>query len=93
MIPLPEMQVNEVEVFVVEQKISEQHFLTLFMAFYQRVDGQLSAYAFWALITFIRNFGVGSTSLPLGELSKVIGIQVNKLRGVLKELGHQGILK
>ncbi|MDH0828081.1 hypothetical protein N5C97_16670 [Acinetobacter johnsonii] len=93
MIPLPEMQVNEVEVFVVEQKISEQHFLTLFMAFYQRVDGQLSAYAFWALITFIRNFGVGSTSLPLGELSKVIGIQVKKLRGVLNELEQQGILK
>ncbi|WP_341767649.1 hypothetical protein [Acinetobacter johnsonii] len=87
------MQVNEVEVFVVEQKISEQHFLTLFMAFYQRVDGQLSAYAFWALITFIRNFGVGSTSLPLGELSKVIGIQVKKLRGVLNELEQQGILK
>jgi hypothetical protein len=63
------------------------------MAFYQRVEGQISAYAFWALITFIRNFGVGSTSLPLGELSKVIGIQVKKLRGVLNELEQQGILK
>ena len=72
---------------------SEQRFLALFMAFYQRVEGQISAYAFWALITFIRNFGVGSTSLPLGELSKVIGIQVKKLRGVLNELEQQGILK
>ena len=72
---------------------SEQRFLALFMAFYQRVEGQISAYAFWALITFIRNFGVGSTSLPLGELSKVIGIQVKKLRGVLNELEQQEILK
>jgi len=72
---------------------SEQRFLALFMAFYQRMEGQISAYAFWALITFIRNFGVGSTSLPLGELSKVIGIQVKKLRGVLNELEQQGILK
>ena len=72
---------------------SEQRFLALFMAFYQRVEGQISAYAFWALITFIRNFGVGSTSLPLGELSKVIGIQIKKLRGVLNELEQQGILK
>ncbi|MFV5490534.1 hypothetical protein [Acinetobacter sp. ASP199] len=72
---------------------SEQRFLALFMAFYQRVEGQISAYAFWALITFIRNFGDGSTSLPLGELSKVIGIQVKKLRGVLNELEQQGILK
>jgi len=72
---------------------SEQRFLALFMAFYQRVEGQFSAYAFWALITFIRNFGVGSTSLPLGELSKVIGIQVKKLRGVLNELEQQEILK
>ncbi|MDQ9761260.1 hypothetical protein RFZ45_20740 [Acinetobacter baumannii] len=72
---------------------SEQRFLALFMAFYQRVEGQISAYAFWALITFIRNFGVGSTSLTLGELSKVIGIQVKKLRGVLNELEQQEILK
>ena len=72
---------------------SEQRFLALFMGFYQRVEGQISAYAFWALITFIRNFGVGSTSLPLGELSKVIGIQVKKLRGVLNELEQQEILK
>ncbi|WP_151766386.1 hypothetical protein [Acinetobacter seifertii] len=72
---------------------SEQRFLALFMAFYQRVEGQISAYAFWALITFIRNFGVGSTLLPLGELSKVIGIQVKKLRGLLNELEQQEILK
>ena len=80
-------------IFSMSIQDSEQRFLALFMAFYQRVEGQISAYAFWALITFIRNFGVGSTSLPLGELSKVIGIQVKKLRGVLNELEQQGILK
>ncbi len=80
-------------IFSMSIQDSEQRFLALFMAFYQRVEGQISAYAFWALITFIRNFGVGSTSLPLGELSKVIGIQVKKLRGVLNELEQQEILK
>lgn len=93
MIPLPEMSVNEVEVFFVEQKISEQHFLIIFMAFYQRVDGQLSAYAVWALITFIRNFGAESTSLPLAQLTKATGIQTKKLRVVLNELEQHGILK
>lgn len=80
-------------IFSMSIQDSEQRFLALFMAFYQRVEGQISAYAFWALITFIRNFGVGSTSLTLGELSKVIGIQVKKLRGVLNELEQQEILK
>ncbi len=93
MIPLPEMSVNEIEVFFVEQKISEQHFLIIFMAFYQRVDGQLSAYAVWALITFIRNFGAESTSLPLAQLTKATGIQTKKLRVVLNELEQHGILK
>ncbi|WP_180090163.1 hypothetical protein [Acinetobacter sp. YH12219] len=87
------MSVNEVEVFFVEQKISEQHFLIIFMAFYQRVDGQLSAYAVWALITFIRNFGAESTSLPLAQLTKATGIQTKKLRVVLNELEQHGILK
>ncbi len=80
-------------IFSMSIQDSEQRFLALFMAFYQRVEGQISAYAFWALITFIRNFGVGSTLLPLGELSKVIGIQVKKLRGLLNELEQQEILK
>ena len=93
MIPLPEISVNEIEVFFVEQKISEQHFLIIFMAFYQRVDGQLSAYAVWALITFIRNFGAESTSLPLAQLTKATGIQTKKLRVVLNELEQHGILK
>ena len=72
---------------------SEQRFLALFMAFYQRVDGQLSAYAVWALITFIRNFGAESTSLPLAQLTKATGIQTKKLRVVLNELEQHGILK
>jgi len=76
----------------VSEKISEQYLLTLFLAFYQKVDGQLSPYAFWALLKFVRNFGVESTSLPLAELSKVIGIQVKKLGGVLDELEQQEIL-
>ncbi len=76
----------------VSEKISEQYLLTLFLAFYQKVDGQLSPYAFWALLKFVRNFGVESTSLPLAELSKVIGIQVKKLGGVLDELEQREIL-
>ncbi|OTG89079.1 hypothetical protein [Acinetobacter sp. ANC 3813] len=63
------------------------------MAFYQRVEGQLSAYAVWALITFIRNFGAESTSLPLAQLTKATGIQTKKLRVVLHELEQHGILK
>ena len=74
-------------------KISEQHLLTLFLAFYQKADGQLSGYAFWALLKFIRNFGRDSTSLPLAQLSKVIGIQTKKLRDVLNELEQKGLLK
>lgn len=74
-------------------KISEQHLLTLFLAFYQKADGQLSGYAFWALLKFLRNFGWDSTSLPLAQLSKVIGIQTKKLRDVLNELEQKGILK
>jgi DNA-binding MarR family transcriptional regulator len=76
----------------VSEKISEQYLLTLFLAFYQKVDGQLSPYAFWALLKFVRNFRVESTSLPLAELSKVIGIQVKKLGGVLDELEQREIL-
>ena len=76
-----------------DYNVSEQHFLTLFMAFYQRVEGQLSAYAIWALITFIRNFGAESTSLPLAQLAKATGIQTKKLRVVLHELEQHGILK
>ncbi|MFV5489915.1 hypothetical protein [Acinetobacter sp. ASP199] len=76
-----------------DRKISEQHFLTLFMAFYQRVEGQLSVYAVWALINFIRNFGAESTSLPLAQLAKATGIQTKKLRVVLNELEQHGILK
>lgn len=63
------------------------------MAFYQRVDGQLSAYAVWALITFIRNFGAESTSLPLAQLTEATGIQTKKLRVVLHELEQHEILK
>jgi len=77
----------------VNGKISEQHLLTLFLAFYQKADGQLSGYAFWALLKFLRNFGWDSTSLPLAQLSKVIGIQTKKLRDVLNELEQKGILK
>lgn len=75
------------------EKVSEQHFLALFLAFYQKADGHLSGYAFWALLKFIRNFGMDSTSFPLPQLSKVIGIQTKKLRDVLNELEQHGILK
>lgn len=76
-----------------DEKLSEHDFLSLFLAFYQRIDGELSAKAVWALITFIRNFGVESTSLPLAQLAKVTGIQIKRLRDVLNELEQQGILK
>lgn len=76
----------------VSEKISEQYLLTLFLAFYQKVDGQLSPYAFWALLKFVRNFGDTSTSLPLDKIAKVMGIQIKKLGGVLDELEQKEIL-
>lgn len=93
MISLYGVWIDEVEIFIVDEKLSEHDFLSLFLAFYQRIDGELSAKAVWALITFIRNFGVESTSLPLAELAKVTGIQIKRLRDVLNELEQQGILK
>ena len=93
MISLYGVWIDEVEIFIVDEKLSEHDLLSLFLAFYQRIDGELSAKAVWALITFIRNFGVESTSLPLAELAKVTGIQIKRLRDVLNELEQQGILK
>ncbi|MGE8559885.1 MULTISPECIES: hypothetical protein [unclassified Acinetobacter] len=93
MISLHGVWIDEVEIFIVDEKLSEHDFLSLFLAFYQRIDGELSAKAVWALITFIRNFGVESTSLPLAQLAKVTGIQIKRLRDVLNELEQQGILK
>lgn len=93
MISLHGVWIDEVEIFIVDEKLSEHDFLSLFLAFYQRIDGELSAKAVWALITFIRNFGVDSTSLPLAQLAKVTGIQIKRLRDVLNELEQQGILK
>lgn len=93
MISLHGVWIDEVEIFIVDEKLSEHDFLSLFLAFYQRIDGELSAKAVWALITFIRNLGVESTSLPLAQLAKVTGIQIKRLRDVLNELEQQGILK
>lgn len=74
-----------------QDKVDEH--ISLFLAFYQRVDGQLSAYAIWALLKFIKYFGVDNSSLSLEQLAKVVGVQAKKLRILIAELERHEILK